>query len=153
MALHARFLHTRQPEDLTEALSRFRHAAGVLSAPAHIRITGALRWAEAAAANNDPEGALDAYAVAVELLPVVAWHGVDRSSQEQLLAQWSDLGTYAAAIALAADAMERGVELLDQGRGVLWAHVLNTRTDFAALRRSHPALTVRLDAVRRELNR
>ena len=59
---------------------------------------------------------------------------------------------FAAASAVAIDEPGRGVELLDQGRGMLWADALAVRSDLAALATHAPELASRLAAVRNALD-
>src|SRR5262249_16117715 len=58
----------------------------------------------------------------------------------------------AAACAIAANQLDRAVELLEQGRGVLWSQLLETHTDLDALRQADPELAARLDTVRAALD-
>jgi hypothetical protein len=97
------------------------------------------------------DGALTAYADAVALLDLVAWSGLERIDQERLLTEFTAVACAAAACAVACDAPHRAVEVLDQGRGVLFAQQLNARADAPALRAQAPELASRLAAVRRLL--
>ncbi|WP_424891648.1 CHAT domain-containing protein [Streptomyces sp. XH2] len=47
---------------------------------------------------------------------------------------------------------EDAVELLEQGRAVLWGHVMRRRSDLTALRAADPALSERLEQLRRALD-
>ena len=89
----------------------------------------------------------------MDLLPVLAWRGLDRSVQEHRLADVAGLGNDAAAWALTADQPRRAVELLEQGRQVLWSQALQTRSDLSALAAAAPELAARLDETRRGLDR
>jgi hypothetical protein len=84
---------------------------------------------------------------------VAAWHGLPRGAQEEHLSQWVGVASRAAATALDADQPETAVELLEQGRGVLWSQLLDSRTDVAALAEAAPELAQRLQAVRAGLDR
>lgn len=136
---------------LTEAIELFREAAALKTAPSIERLRAASRWGYAAAQHGRLADAAEGNATAVSLLPLVAWHGLDRRSQEAQLRRWNPIITTAAAQAITLDRLSSSVELLEQGRNVLWAHRLGRRTDLAELRAVEPELADRMDAVRRAL--
>ncbi|MEV7526382.1 CHAT domain-containing protein [Streptomyces sp. NPDC091371] len=136
-----------------------RKAADVLREAAHLetgsadaRVRAARRWAQTAYADEDTAAALEALRLAVELLPLLAWRGVSRTDQERGLAELSGLACDAAALAITAGQPRLAVELLEHGRGVLWAQLLETRTDLTALKEADPALAGRLTEVRAALD-
>jgi hypothetical protein len=86
--------------------------------------------------------------VAVGLLPTVAWHGLDRATREAQLRQWVGLAADAAACAVLDGRPKLAVELLEQGRSVLWTHALNLRSDLTHLAENAPDLAERLDSIR-----
>jgi hypothetical protein len=69
------------------------------------------------------------------------------------LAEWTGLAADAAACAAAAGQAERAIEMLEQGRSVLWTQVPHMRSDLTRLIEHHHDLAARLDEVRRELDR
>jgi hypothetical protein len=145
-------LHKRGRDgDFESAVSAWRKATGFASSPAETRLEAAYHWADAVAEQADWPQAANAFATAVELLPLAIWQGLDRTSQQIRLMRWPYLATEAAACAIAAERLEQAVELLEHGRSVLWSHALNLRTDLADLREQHPELAARLDALRAEL--
>ncbi|MEV6350649.1 CHAT domain-containing protein [Actinoplanes sp. NPDC051851] len=151
-ALRIRYLIDRDPADLDAAVGMWRSAAGSPVGPIEIRMTAARKWAETAAEEGDGALALEAHTVAVELLPLLAWRGLDRGVQEKRLATASGLAGEAAAWAIASGRPERAVELLEQGRQVLWSQAVQTRSDLSALAAVAPRLAAELDEVRRELD-
>ncbi|MEU4220396.1 CHAT domain-containing protein [Actinoplanes sp. NPDC026623] len=151
-ALRIRHLIDRDPADLDAAVGLWRSAAGSAVGPIEIRMTAARNWALAAAEERDSGLALEAYSTAVGLLPLLAWRGLDRSVQEKRLASAAGLAGDAAAWALAAGHPERAVELLEQGRQVLWSQALQTRSDLSALAAVAPKLAADLDEIRRDLD-
>ncbi|MFG3496743.1 CHAT domain-containing protein [Streptomyces sp. NPDC047886] len=143
--------------DASRALALFREAAEAALAAPQERLDGAVAWgrfaAERAVAGRAGwEEAADGFAAAVSLLPLTAWRGLGRADRERLLAPRSHLTTEAAACAVCCGRLEQAVELLDQGRSVLWGQALDTRTDLTALRAAHPELAERLDTVRSGLD-
>jgi hypothetical protein len=151
-ALRIRHLIDRDPADLDAAVGMWRAAAGSRVGPIEVRMSAARNWARAAAETGDSAMALEAHAAAVRLLPVLAWRGLDRAVQEKRLATTSGLASTAAAWALAAGEPERAVELLEQGRQVLWSQAVQTRSDLSVLSAVAPSLATELDAVRAELD-
>ena len=137
-----------QQADLHEALTAFKDAVGVGSASPADRMRAGLAWGRAAIDVGWVDSAADGFASAVGLLPLLAWHGLPRATREQHLADWGGLAADAAACAIRAGRPERGVELLEAGRSVLWAQTLNLRTDLTDLAQQAPDLATRLDQIR-----
>ncbi|MGV9214719.1 CHAT domain-containing protein [Micromonospora sp. RB23] len=129
---------------LAEATAALRAAADVESAPSLLRATAASRYASHAARAGDLPAALDGYTTAIELIDLVAWHGMDPDDQTRLLARFPGLASDAAAVAIALDRPERAVELLEYGRGVLLTRAHDAGADLAALRAQAPRLADRL---------
>jgi tetratricopeptide (TPR) repeat protein/CHAT domain-containing protein len=150
--LRQRFERTGDPADLGGALDALRAAADDSAAPAAERLTAGVTLGALAAAHHRWAEATDAYATAIALMPLVAFRGSERTTREELIARWTGLGAAGAACAVEAGQPDRAIELLEHGRGVLWAQLLETRTDISALRSVAPALATRLNAVRGELN-
>ncbi|MEV6344347.1 CHAT domain-containing protein [Actinoplanes sp. NPDC051851] len=138
--------------DEESACRVLREAAGVTTAPAATRLRSAALWANTAAAAQRWTEAMEAYTIAVELLAMLAWPGVSRSSREQLLNEMAGLGADGAACAIAAGQPRRAVELVERGRAVLWAQFLETRTDLVTLRDADPVLADRMHEVRTALD-
>jgi tetratricopeptide (TPR) repeat protein len=151
-ALDARFDRTRQQADLDQAIAVFREGAGVLTASPGLRIEAARRWGQCALLAGTPQSAAEGYAAAIELLPLVAWHGLDQATREHHLREWAWLASDAAAAMVAAGHPARAVELLEAGRSLLWTQALHLRQDLAALRERAPELAAVLEASRTVLN-
>ncbi|SCG37987.1 CHAT domain-containing protein [Micromonospora rifamycinica] len=151
-ALRIRYLIDHDPRDLDTAVGMWRSSSASRAGAIEIRMTAARTWAQTAAEAGDAELALEAYGTAVGLLPLLAWRGLDRTVQEKRLTAVTGLAGDAAAWAIAAGQPERAVELLEQGRQVLWSQALQTRSDLSALAAVAPALAAELDRTRRELD-
>ncbi|MGW1846423.1 CHAT domain-containing protein [Streptomyces sp. NPDC001966] len=139
-------------EHTEEALTLWCEVAGERSAPQSSRIEAAASWGRVAAGHGQWRTALDGYAAAIELLPSLASPGVDREVREQRLARWSGLAAEAASCAIAAGDTGRALELLEQGRGVLWSQLLDTRGDMDLLRATAPDIADRLAEVEAALD-
>lgn len=144
VVLHRRHRATQAAQDRADAVEALSAATASSSSPVHPRIIAARMWAELVA-ETDPSGALAAYEQAVALLPVLAWHGLDRADQERRLVELVGIASDAATTAVAAGRPQRALELLEQGRSVLWSQLLDLRTDLAAVR---PDLARRLEDLR-----
>lgn len=136
---------------LGEAIRLLREAAGLTDAPAAERVRAAGRWGQIAARYDLRDEAVAGYAAGVRLLPLAAWHGLDRRSQERQLNIWNPIVTSAAARAVGRGQGGEALELLEQGRNVLWGQQLGRDVDLGALRAVRSDLAQRLDEVRSEL--
>ncbi|MGP4112702.1 CHAT domain-containing protein [Streptomyces sp. 4N509B] len=134
--------------DLAAATTALREVADSATAQPRSRMTALRTLAEQA---TEPAAALAAYERAVEFVPLIAWHGLDRRDREHFLAWIGALPQEAAAAALDAGRPERAVELLEHGRAVLWSQSLQTDLDLAAVRRHSPDVAQRLERVRDRL--
>lgn len=141
------------PGGLEQALACWRDAASSSAAPAHQRFRAAIAWGIGCETLEDPAPAAEGFAAAVRLLPLLAWRGLDRSVREKLLADASGLVTDAAGWAIETGDLKNAVELLEQGRSVLWSQSLQLRTDLTQLRAADKDLASRLDEVRSALDR
>jgi len=141
-----------RPGDLMEAADVLRRAAQLPAASAEIRLDAARAWGRVARALGQRGAAADGYALAVDLLPQLAWRGLDRRVQEHFLGDWSGLANDAACVAIEAGDPERAVALVDQGRSVLWTQALHLRSDPARLAERDPELAAELDRIRQQLD-
>ena len=137
---------------LADAFTAWQEGSGTQAAPARARLICAARWALAAADAGLAAEAADGYATAVSLLPLAAWHGLDRATREGELALWGSMTIDAAAWAITGGHPQRAVELLEQGRSILWSQLLQTRDDVDDLRAADPDMAQRLDSIRASLD-
>lgn len=150
--LLARYQRNGDVADLDAAIGNWRQASQVPAGTASTRLAAARKWGLAAAGAERVHEAAEGYAAAVALLPTLAWHGLDRAAREEQLARWAGLAADAAACAVLDGHPERAVELLEQGRSVLWTQALNLRSDLAGLAERHPDLAARLRGIRKILD-
>jgi hypothetical protein len=134
--------------DRPRALALLREAVAVTTARPTRRLDAARLWGDIGAEHDDADAAAEGYAAAVDLLPLLAWRGLGRPERQARLAATAGLTSLATAWAITAGHRERAVEVLEQGRAVLWAQTLQTRTDLTALRATRPDLADRLAALR-----
>ena len=110
------FDHTGDRAELDAAIGYWRKASKMPTAAPAIRLASARSWGSVAADAGRKHEAAEGYRVAVDLLPTVAWHGLDRATREEHLAQWAGLAADAAACAIQDGRPDLAVELLEQGR-------------------------------------
>jgi tetratricopeptide (TPR) repeat protein len=144
-----RFGDSEDRSDADAALVHFREAAGLAQTSAETRLDAATMWAVVAGGlESGSTDAIDAYSAAVELMPVLAWRGLNRTDQERLLARRGSVPGDAAATAIAGGQPATAVRLLEASRGVLWSQMLDQRTDLSTLSDMAPDLADRLTAMR-----
>src|SRR5215470_13654709 len=149
VALRIRFERTEAGADLDEAVWGWSRACESAVAPTATRLNAARYWAQAIARWRGSAAAVGAYTAALNLLPLLAWRGIGHQDQQHLLqAHAASLGRDGAACAIAAGRLDLAVELVEQGRGVFWSQLLDTRTDLTALRQAAPDLAEQLQDCR-----
>ncbi|GAB3439683.1 CHAT domain-containing protein [Actinophytocola sediminis] len=139
--------------DLDAAVGLWRAAVHSPAGKPGVRMQVAGAWLDAMFGAGDLAAAAEPAKARVDLLPVVAWRGLDRTGREQRLAGLGEVASVAAALAIELGRPEQAVELLEQGRSVLWAQAIQTRSDLSALHAAAPALAAELDDTRRALDR
>jgi tetratricopeptide (TPR) repeat protein len=153
-ALNLRFAKTGRLTDLDEALQLWHRAAELATAPATARLRAARARAAAIASAEGPAAALGAYTAAVRLLPLLAWRETGRDDQQHVVdTATAAVARDAAACAIAAGDLGLAVELLEQGRGITWSHLLESRSDLTMLSRAYPDIAADLADCRTRLDR
>jgi tetratricopeptide (TPR) repeat protein len=150
-ALYLRSERTGADADRAAAESAFRSAAGRLAASPAARAGAARGWASAAAARRDWPAAVQAGTQAIEMIARVN-RGLARQDQERRLSASQGLASMAAACCLQAGDLARAIELLDQGRGVLFSQALDMRSDVSGLADADADLAGRFTAARSRLD-
>ncbi|MBT2365648.1 CHAT domain-containing protein [Streptomyces sp. ISL-10] len=151
-ALIVRSLRDAADADRAAGLAAVRAAAHAAGSSAKDRLLATQIWAGVAWEAGDTADALEGARVAVSLLRDMGWTGLDRADQEKRLQGGAAMPRDAAALAIAAGQPELAVELLEQGRSVLWRSTLHLRGDLESLAVREPALAEELEEVRATLN-
>ncbi|MEU0100368.1 hypothetical protein [Streptomyces sp. NPDC006267] len=139
--------------DASAAAALLRKVARSATADVYARLEAARTAGDLTArVGGRPGAAVDDYDV-VELLPLLAWHGLEWTSRERLLTEWPGLVRDAAAAAIDSLRLPRAVEQLEQGRAVMWSQLLAVRGDLTRLSAEHPDLAERLTDIRNELDK
>jgi len=139
-ALQALAEHTGRTALLEQAERCFAQAAADTDAPAAVRISGyqsMFRLPDHA--GLPPRQALEVMETAAELLLKAAPRNLTRADRQYSLGRLASIAGLAAAAAVTAGQPGRGVELLEQTRGILAADTLDARSsDLARLRTRAP---------------
>jgi tetratricopeptide (TPR) repeat protein len=152
-AAHAsRFDLAGDRDSLNAALGALRQAASDGAAPAIVRIKAGHDAGHMAAQAGAVDEAMQAFGSAVGLLDELAWTGISRADQERLIGQLNGLPGDAAAMAIKSGRLERAVELLEQGRGVLLGRALDMPAQYLSLRERAPDLAEQLSDVQQALD-
>ncbi|HYS37601.1 MAG TPA: CHAT domain-containing protein, partial [Pseudonocardiaceae bacterium] len=134
--------------NLRRALAVLKLATEAPTSGVESRLWAALDYARLLGHFERPTEALAVYAQCVQqFLPILVWRGLDRGSQQRHLRQVAGLASEAAAMALICERPRVAVQLLEQGRSVLWAQLLETRSDRTRLQDSFPELAAEFDKV------
>lgn len=152
LALADSFQRTNDPNTLTEATDTMRAAATLTTTALGIRIQTAYSWGTMAMIAGRPADAADGFATAVRLLPQVAARHLRRGDAQHWLARFAGIASNAAACALEVGDHDRAVALLEQGRGVLVAQTLESRSDLTQLREQDPNLADQFERLCRQLD-
>ncbi|MEU2717296.1 CHAT domain-containing protein [Streptomyces sp. NPDC007205] len=151
-ALLMRFMSRSVASDRTEALKLLRTAADATGSALGDRLFASQVWSGVALEAGDPVDALAGARVAVSLLQRYGWMGLDRADQEQGLRDGAAMPREAAALAILTDQPELAVELLEQGRSVLWRTTMHMRGDLSVLAERQPVPAEKLEQIRIRLH-
>jgi tetratricopeptide (TPR) repeat protein len=148
------FAFLKAESHLAAAISAFKEAAHLNTAYPSTALVAARKWADVSRHSGDLSSALNGYRIALEILPRVAWLGLDPlSHRNHLLREGSEsLGCLAATCAIQLGQLDEAVELLDLGRSVYWQQVSSLRSDLETLKEEDKDLANKLESVGRKLD-
>ena len=133
----SRFHRLRELSDLEQAISLYSHAASTSIGPSIVRFRASLHWISCAR-DLRHHSLLDAYSVAIGLLPQLAWIGLSLTHCYRELAEGANVVRDAAAAALDSGLPEIAVEWLEQGRSIVLGELFQLRSSFEVLSSTHP---------------
>jgi CHAT domain-containing protein/tetratricopeptide (TPR) repeat protein len=142
------------PRTTADAVTAFQEAVTTRTAPALLRAESAIEWGRVAAAAELWALAAEGFTAAVGLLPLVSPRHLDRGDQEHLLGLVDGAARDAAACLLEAGTgtVMSALEVIEQGRGVLYGSLVWPGGDVARLRAVAPELAGRFEQVRDALD-
>ncbi|THV03105.1 hypothetical protein K435DRAFT_651990 [Dendrothele bispora CBS 962.96] len=139
-AFQSRFECFGEPGDITEATVAYKQATENTSSRPSTRYVAACCWATLCSKHQSPSTALDAYTVVLEIIPQVVWFGQTVHRRYEELPKIGRKINAAAAVAISVGDFPRAVELLEEGRSIVWKQILQLRTPLDELRQQHPDL-------------
>jgi tetratricopeptide (TPR) repeat protein len=153
-ALLSRYRDTGIVDDLNRAKDVLREAAQATTGMPWLRLACYQQLGIVSARAGQWDEATTAFSAAVELLPLIVPVHLRRTDREYTLAQWPGLACDAAACVLRRGpaTVERALRLLEQGRGILVSHALQSGNALSWLRDRDPVLAERLEWLYRELS-
>ena len=153
-ALQALVDRTGQTALLDQAGRCFAQAATDTGAPAAVRISGYQSMARLPSPPGvSPRQALETLETAAALLPRAVPRTLTRADRQYSLGRLASIAPLVAAAAVAAGQPGRGVELLEQTRGILAADTLDARdSDLARLRTQAPGLAEAFEDLRARID-
>jgi tetratricopeptide (TPR) repeat protein len=151
-ALAVRYDLTGDPEDASAAIEAYQLAAGDARLAVFRRLHIVQAGAVLAARCGETAVSLSLYALAVGLLDLAAWRGMERRDQERMLAGYAGIPSDAAAVAVTAGQPETAVEFLERGRGVLLDRHVDDSAELALLRQADPHLAREFEDLRHDLD-
>ncbi|KAJ7226683.1 hypothetical protein GGX14DRAFT_385492 [Mycena pura] len=142
-AFLSRFQQLGDHDDLLQAISPYSLAAQSATGPAYVRFNASSMWALVAQICQHPS-LLQAYTVALDLLPRLAWLGLSIPDRHYHISKAGKVVRDAAAAAITACQYSRAVEWLEQGRSIIWGQLLQLRSPMDTLKHHHPDLAENL---------
>ncbi|KAJ7121507.1 CHAT domain-containing protein [Mycena epipterygia] len=136
--------------DLQKSIGHYSSAARSTTGPTHIKFQAATSWAQCTEV-EDPLELLEAYRIALNLLPELAWLGLSISDRHYHLLKAGKVVRDAAAASIASGDPQQAVEWLEQGRSVIWGQFLSLRSPVDILEQSHPKLANELCSLSAQL--
>lgn len=146
----SRFWHSEDLSDFNQAIDSFQKAAKSPAGPAIVRFNAARSWAKLYAQQYQST-VLDAYELAMSLVPRIVWMGTTVRHRYQNTALIGDFVVEAAAAAIASRKYPQALEWLEEGRSIVWGQRLKLRTPVDQLRAVDAELADRLELVGKEL--
>lgn len=132
-----------------EAELAFSRAAKSTSGNPKKRFEAALEWAKCC--KESSKSPLEAYKCVIELLPQIAWVGLDVADQQARLAEIGDVVHDAVAAAIEEKDFKLALEWSEHGRSIVWQNQLSLRTPLDDLRLAHPDLAARFEKISQEM--
>ncbi|THV02200.1 hypothetical protein K435DRAFT_653833 [Dendrothele bispora CBS 962.96] len=151
VSFKTRFKHCGDMSDFEHASSAYERAAKSMVGTPSVRYSAAVQWAHLCFEAPCLSSALNAYRIALELIPQVVWlgYGVQRRYEE--LSDLGDTVNAAAAVAISTGDTGLALEWLEEGRNIVWSQILHLRTPVDELYMKNTELAERLQMASRAL--
>ncbi|KAK7041721.1 hypothetical protein VNI00_009010 [Paramarasmius palmivorus] len=142
--MRARILGEMEAE-VEVVLCTFRSGLQCISSLPHMRMECALALSTYAVSQKRFKEALEGYSAALQLMPEVLWFGLEMNDRTVQMSRHNlaSIAADAAACSLEAGNTEIAIELLEQGRSLLWSQAVSLDTDVSTLEKEHPDMALR----------
>ncbi|KAJ8112227.1 hypothetical protein OPT61_g5355 [Boeremia exigua] len=149
-----RYQVTNLREYLDDALLYYNEGASCETSPPVDRVESARQAAMILADQEKWEEAACMLETAIELLPRTSPRLLNNTDKQHRLGTFSGLASFAAAASIKAghDPLN-SLQLLETGRGLIGASLMELRTDISELRDKHPDIAERFETLRDELDK
>jgi tetratricopeptide (TPR) repeat protein len=148
-ALYTRFNQSGRMEDLEESFILFNQAANDLTSSPHYQLDVAIKWAKRARLHHH-RSTISAYSRSLRLLDRCLNLHPNLDLQHKFLATANiprSLSPDAASAAIDVGDLKAAVELLEQGRSIMWSRMARYRHPLDQLRQINRDLADRLEAL------
>ncbi|KAJ2927315.1 hypothetical protein H1R20_g9781, partial [Candolleomyces eurysporus] len=142
-------------EDNTDLESGFTHySLGTMSTTAspYDRFRTARAWARRAMECNDSTQAISAFDALVEVVPAMAGVGQTVQRRHDLLMNLSSYILRGASVAISTERVDKALEWLERGRGLVWSQISSLRTPLDGLRAVDATIADRFETISRALD-
>jgi hypothetical protein len=136
--------------DIKRAGTMFEKAGKSSTGSSSIRFHACSLWATYCQLYNHCS-LLDAYSLAFQLLPTMAWLGLSIVDRQHFLQRVGPIVEEAISAAIEADQCETAIEWMDQGHSIIWGQHLQLRTPVDDLRQCHPDIADRFAMLSKKL--
>ncbi|KAH0556259.1 hypothetical protein GP486_005813 [Trichoglossum hirsutum] len=152
--LRRRYERTGKMEDLKEAIQVTQQAWKCKNASFFIRIIASTLALQLLQSREDFENAYNLSVEAINLLPYVHNRSLDHQDQQYVVSHFSGLATTACSLALQTGRRpEAALDILEQGRGVIFSLLMDYRGDTSQLKAAYPQLCMQYESLRLEVNK
>lgn len=150
--LRDRYKLSHNENDRLVAVDSSRQAAQSKTGHPRERSKAARFWAMMLVGNGQIKPGLDVYQYFMELVPLVVWLGLKVLGRFEHTSYVTDTALEACCFAALHSEYRRALELLEQGRCIIWNQILQLRTPLDELKLVDPTLAKRLASVSKELH-
>ncbi|KEP46739.1 aromatic di-alanine and TPR containing protein [Rhizoctonia solani 123E] len=147
LSLLTQYLRTRNPSCLNTSLNSLRQASQMLTGAPCDKFQHALRWVKIASELIRSWNPMEAYQVAIDLLPQFIWLGATTHQRYQDLSLTKSLAVNACSAAIVSLDYSLALEWLEHARCVVWSQSLMLRSPLDQLHSSDPDLATQLERI------
>lgn len=151
--LKIRHEQTRAMDDLKEALDCFLSSSQTFQAPPVLRVQASRAAIEILRSQGDWRQAIALAKEALQLLPLVCDRYYSRDDQQHAIIQTSGLAADTCSLTLRTGDVDKALQQLEFGRGLILGYIIDSRSDLSALKSDCPTLGERYETLRFKASR